>query len=380
MDHRLEKPIIIVDAAKAFPAEDLPGAILTNEGLSDLMAQVKENLLHSPPPRNIEISDIDFPFDRIGIRSRRILDCLFGVYDIATAASQKITLKRQDLDKLKLIIVATITADKIVPCVAAAVQDALKLPNNVQAFDVRVGCSGYVSALEIASRMMQSYEPGSLALVIGADCMSRVVDASDRSTCVIFGDGGGAVLLGTAERENVELNPVAAYENPWQIVSAQSYTDGSKGEFITIGDEGKQEQTIYRFVAREGKIGVEPDELNKMTVFMDGRSVYKDMVRLVPRKIIEHLQKNSLTVDNIDLFLFHQANARMVEAIAKRLNIPERKIHNNIESLGNTTNGCIPSLLANEVKRNNLQARKALIVAFGTGYSLSITYLERSNF
>lgn len=377
MDHRLEKPIIIVDAAKAFPAEDLPGAVLTNESLSELMAQVKENLLHSANPRNIEISDVDFPFDRIGIRSRRILDCLFGVYDIAVAASQKITLKRHDLEKLKLIIVATITADKIVPCVAASVQDALKLPNDVQVFDVRVGCSGYVSALEIASRMMQSYEPGSLALVIGADCMSRVADASDRSTCVIFGDGGGAVLLGTADYEQPNLNPDCTYENPWRIVSTESYTDGSKGEFITISNEGKQDQTVYRFVARDGKIGVEADELSKMTVFMDGRAVYKDMVRLVPRKIVEHLKKHSLTVDDIDLFLFHQANARMIEAIGKRLNVPEHKIHNNIESLGNTTNGCIPSLLASEIKRNNPQARKALIVAFGTGYSLSIAYMER---
>ena len=157
MDHRLEKPIIIVDAAKAFPAEDLPGAVLTNEGLSDLMAQVKENLLHSSNPRSIEISDVDFPFDRIGIRSRRILDCLFGVYDIAAAASQKITLKRQDLDKLKLIIVATITADRIVPCVAASRQTAKasgRILSNVSPSAMRVlntfvcaaSCSSVISA------------------------------------------------------------------------------------------------------------------------------------------------------------------------------------------------------------------------------------------
>ncbi|MGM9992022.1 MAG: ketoacyl-ACP synthase III [Candidatus Bruticola sp.] len=377
MDNRLEKPIIILDAAKAFPVEDLPGAILTNEKLSELMLQVKNNLLHSACPRHIEISDVDFPFDRIGIRSRRILDCLFGVYDIAAAASQKITLKRSDLDNLRLIITSTITADRVVPCVSASVQDALKLPNSVQVLDIRVGCSGYVSALEMAARLMQSYPPGSLALVIGADCMSRVIDASDRGTCVIFGDGGGAVLLATADPTQKEAHPVSTYKNPWRIISASTYTDGSKGDLITVSNENNTDQAVYRFVAHNGQVCVEPDEVSKLTVFMDGRSVYKDMVRLVPRKLSEHLQQHNLRVDDIDRFLFHQANGRMIEAICKRLDIPEYKLQSNIESCGNTTNGCIPSLLANEIEHDSPKAQRVVLVAFGTGYSLSIIYMER---
>ncbi|MGM9999407.1 MAG: ketoacyl-ACP synthase III [Candidatus Bruticola sp.] len=379
MNNKLEKPIIIVDAAKAFPVDDLPGAILTNEKLSELMLQVKNNLLHSTCPRHIEISDVDFPFDRIGIRSRRILDCLFGVYDIAAAASQKIILKRSDLENLRLIVTATITADRVVPCVSASVQDALKLPNNVQVLDVRVGCSGYVSALEMTARLMQSYPPGSLALVIGADCMSRVLDASDRGTCVIFGDGGGAALLAVADRTNEETHPVSTYKNPWRLVSAATYTDGSKGDLITVSSENNKDQTVYRFVARDGQVCVEPDELSKLTVFMDGRSVYKDMVRLVPRKIVEHLQEHNLSVNDIDRFLFHQANGRMIEAICKRLNIPDHKVQSNIESCGNTTNGCIPSLLASEIEHDSSKAKRAVIVAFGTGYSLSVIYMERLN-
>lgn len=375
MDYQLDKKIVVLGAAKAFPVEDLPGAVLDNGRLSHLMAQVRDNLLRGPHPVNIEISDPEFPYERVGIRSRHILDQYFGVADLAVIASQKLLAGRQDTENIRLIVVATITADKIVPCVAAHLQDVLKLPNALQAFDVRIGCSGYVGTLELVARMLHSYPPGSQALVVGVECMSRVMDASERGTCIIFGDGGGALLVGL-DSENEDLLS-ANYSNPWRIVSAETYTDGSKGDLIEIKSEGQQDRIIYRFVAHEGQVTAEPDLLGKMVVHMDGRSVYKDMLRLVPRKVTEHLQALQWDVEGVDLFLFHQANARMLEAICNRLNIPEEKTYHNIEYYGNTTNGCIPSLMADVLKANNPNWKRAMLVAFGTGYSLSMVTLTR---
>ncbi len=378
MNFKFEKPVFILDAAKAVPMVDLPGAELTNRELSHLMAQVQFKLLQEKQPRHIEVSDVDFPYDRVGIRSRRILDQLFGVKDLAAAASHKVLAGRSDLGRLRAIIVSTVTADKIVPSVASALQFELRIQSSVQAFDLRIGCSGYAAALEISARLLQSYPPGSMVLTVGADCMSRVLDASDRGTCILFGDGGGAVLLGTSPAEEDADGLGAVYGEPWHMVSAESYTDGSRGDLIEIKDEDNQGKTIYRFVAHGRELAVEPDELSKMTVFMNGRAVYRDMVRLVPDKIREHLKNLDLSVGDVDLFLFHQANARMIEAIASRLEIPDYKLHNNIEDMGNTTNGCLPCLIADEVRHNNTQLRRAMVVAFGTGYGINLSCWERS--
>lgn len=379
MDQIFDKRVVILDAAKAIPGDDLPGAVLSNERLSCLMAQIKNELLNGPEHRSIEISDVDFPYERVGVSSRRILNYDFDTLDLAAAAANKICSRRSDLHNIKAVITATVTPGRVCPNMSSALQHLLNLPQDVLTIDIRVGCSGYVAALETAVRILQTFSPGAMALVIGTDCMSRIVDASDRGTCIIFGDGGGAILLGRSDDsdQGTALEASASYSGPWHFVSAESYADGSKGEHICVSSEGNEDKLIYRFAAKDGMVVTEPDLRSKLTVRMDGRAVYKDMLRIVPAKIKEHLRRLNLTVDDVDLFLFHQANVRMIEAIAKSLHIPDEKIHNNIEYLGNTTDACIPCLWADTVARNNPKQRRAFTIAFGTGYAINMVYLER---
>lgn len=378
MECVLDKKIVIIDAAKAVPGRDLPGCSLSNAKLTELMGEVQHKLQESDQPREIEISDESFPYERVGISSRCILDEFFGTYDLALAAGKKVLHDRRDLHKIKMIVVATISPDRTTPNIASGLQHSLGLPNSVQALDIRVGCSGFMASLETSARMLQSYPEGSMALVIGVDTMSRLMDAGDRNTCIIFGDGGGAVLLGSATDKEKGALKGCTYRDPWCITSVESYTDGSKAEYIEVKNDPVSTM-ICRFSSHGGEPFVYEDYINKSIIHMEGRNVYKDMLRLVPQRINYHLRSLMLNSEDIDLFLFHQANLRMVEAITKIMHIPEGKMYNNIENMGNTTDGCVPCLIADKLRANNLNERRAIMVAFGTGYVLTSAYMERAS-
>ena len=378
MECVLDKKIVIIDAAKAVPGRDLPGCSLSNAKLTELMEEVQHKLQESDRPREIEISDESFPYERVGISSRCILDEFFGTYDLALAAGKKVLHDRRDLHKIKLITVATISPDRTTPNIASSLQHSLGLPNSVQALDIRVGCSGFMASLEASARMLQSYPEGSMALVIGVDTMSRLMDAGDRNTCIIFGDGGGAVLLGSATDEDKDALKGCTYRDPWCITSVESYTDGSKAEYIEVKNDPVNTM-ICRFSSHGGEPFVFEDYINKSIIHMEGRNVYKDMLRLVPQRINFHLRSLMLNSEDIDLFLFHQANLRMIEAITKIMHIPDAKLYNNIENMGNTTDGCVPCLIADKLRANNLNERRAFMVAFGTGYVLTSAYMERAS-
>lgn len=373
MDCRIGHNVTVLASSKALPCEDLPGAVLTNMQLSTLMEQIQTIYREDPEPRYIEISDESFPYDRIGILARRILDEYCTTRDLAMVAGKKCLTNRSDLDKIKAILVSTVTPDRAVPSIAVSLQDSLGLSHHVQGIDVHVGCSGATSTLELASRMLAGYPEGSRILVVGADAMSRVLDASDRSNCVIFGDGAGALLLGRmAEDDEIMAS------NPWCVRSAATYCDGSRGDLIEIRTDTMRMDPIYRFIAHEGQAMVKLDYHNHMAVHMDGRSVYKDMIKLVPAQIQEHLEGQGLGLDDIDGFVFHQANFRMIEMIAKRLGIPESKLRHNMDQIGNTTNGSVPILLHEEFTAHPQDEKRLLVVGFGTGYSLSIVLFERA--
>ena len=371
--YRLANRCVVMGAAEALPGIDVPGAVLTNERLCELMEQVSKELLEK---RGIEkpASDPLFPYERAGISSRRIIDEDHNVFDLALAACGKLLEGRDDLDKIKAIVCACITQEQVTPCLAVELQEALRLGHEVLAIDVRVGCSGAAAALETAARMLAAFPEDSRILVIGADAMSRVMDASERGTCIIFGDGAGAVLLGNPPDSHPFMKT-----NPWLISACSSYSYGEEKARIEVRRDPDDFLPISRFVSRNGQAETAPDRFSSMRIFMDGRSVYKDMNRLVPEKIRILLHDQELNIEDIDVWMFHQANMRMIDAIAKRMGIPEDRLRSNIGEIGNTTDGSLPILLARELNLRPNFGKRMLMIGFGTGYAISALIFERAD-
>ena len=361
--------IAICGTARAIPGEDLPGATLSNAELSALMVTLQGRLAAGPEPRHIEPSTPEFPEERVGILSRQVLDFNLATRDMALAAGRKLLAGRTDLDQIRVLIVSTVTQDRAVPSVASVLQTELGLSRHLLALDQCVGCSGFVVALESAARILASFPPGTMAMVVGADAMTRVLDASDRTTCTIFGDGAGAVLLSRL--------PAGSRGESWQLRSAETFTMGSRGEAIEIRPVPEDPGPVWRFTARDGKPDLFLDEMTRGRVLMQGRAVYKEMLNLVPERALAHLESQGLTPGDVDHWLFHQANLRMLEAIAKRLHLPPGAMCNNAERYGNTTSGSVPILLDQELSSGRLAGRRALLVGFGTGYSMGLALLER---
>jgi len=361
--------IVLCGTSRAVPGDDLAGGAMSNLELSQLMATLQARLAEGPEPRHIELSSPDFPEERVGILSRLILDYDLKARDMALVAGRKILADRTDLEPIRILVVSTVTPDRVVPSMASFLQHELGLPHHLQALDLCVGCSGFVVAIETAGRMLASYPPGTKALVVGTDAMTSVIDASDRGTCTIFGDGAGAVLLGRAAP--------GEGDGSWRVRSVETFTMGSRGEAIEIRTCPEDPGPIWRFTFREGRPDVFLDPLNRSRVLMQGRAVYKDMINLVPERVVAHLQGQGLSPADVDHWLFHQANLRMIDGIARKLHLPAEAMHCNIDRYGNTTSGSVPILLDQEMQAGRLTGKRIMLVGFGTGYSLGITLLER---
>jgi len=342
-------PSRILGSAQILPGEHIAGAVLTNGRLAELMTEGRTRLGAA-----WEVSTPDFPFERVGIEQRRVLDAELSARHLAVAAAR---LALQDSgvspERIKIVIVASVTNERIVPSLASTVQDALGLPVELIAFDLNLGCNGFMMALQLADQLLLTH-PDGCALVVGADAMTRVLDARDRSTCIVFGDGGGALVLGGNGRPGL-----AHFEH---------FTFGDKGDIIEITPAG--DSPPWRFVARDGRCEMEPDARCNQRVVMAGRQVFKDMLYIMPERIEAYLKKHDLRPD---LYLFHQANRRLFDGIAQRLGIDPERVLCNIDRVGNTTSASIP-ILYNESAIP--EGTRVLLVGFGTGYSLSLAHLQ----
>jgi len=166
-------------------------------------------------------------------------------------------------------------------------------------------------------------------------------------------------------------------DGSWRVRSVETFTMGSRGEAIEIRTCPEDPGPIWRFTFREGRPDVFLDPLNRSRVLMQGRAVYKDMINLVPERVVAHLQGQGLSPADVDHWLFHQANLRMIDGIARKLHLPAEAMHCNIDRYGNTTSGSVPILLDQEMQAGRLTGKRIMLVGFGTGYSLGITLLER---
>ncbi|MBJ6363340.1 beta-ketoacyl-ACP synthase III [Paenibacillus sp. GCM10012307] len=303
----------------------VPERILTNQELEQM----------------VETSD-EWIVTRTGIRERRIAAPEQATSDLAYEASlgalEKAGISAEELD---LIIVATITPDTAFPSTACLLQNKLGA-SKAAAFDLSAACSGFIYGLATASGMIASgmYKH---VLVVGAECLSRITDYTDRNTCILFGDGAGAVVLGRVPEGR-------------GFRSFQLGADGSGGELLKVSGGGSR-------LSPESAEAVKGNFIQ-----MAGSEVFKFAVRIMGGAAEEALEKAGLGKADIDLLIPHQANIRIIQSALNRLELPEEKCMINLDKYGNVSAGSIPIALAEAVEQGRVKEGDTLVlVGFGGG-------------
>lgn len=287
---------------------------------------------------------------RTGISERRIMEDGKATSDIIVEAIKKI-IEKKDLDPLEIdmIIVGTITPDLVFPSTANLVCDKIGA-KNAWGFDISAACSGFLYALETGRRFVESGQYKKV-IVAGADKMSSIIDYTDRNTCIIFGDGGGAVLL---EPTTEDVG----------IVDAILKSDGSGREFLFQKSGGSlRPPTIETVTNREH------------FVYQEGQTVFKFAVTNMAEVSRQIMDRNGLTGNDVNWLAAHQANLRIIDATAKRMELDKDKVLINIEKYGNTTAGTIPLLLSDfehKFKKND----NIILSTFGGGFTWGSIYLK----
>lgn len=303
----------------------IPEKVLTNEDLTEWL----------------DTSD-EWITSRTGIKQRHI-STTENTSDLSTKAAQKILENAGvSAEEVGLVIVATMSPDSQSPSVACTVQANIQA-GNAMAFDINAACSGFVYACSIAEKML-SVSPYQYALVIGGEVMSKVVDWKDRSTAVLFGDGAGGILL---EKNDVKHS----------FIGEDIHADGSRGRSLTSGE-----------VAVNNPL-TEGNEVNPH-LQMNGRDIFDFVTRSVPKSIKEVVEFNQLQLEDVDYFLLHQANARLIKAVSKKLKQPIEKFPQNIDQYGNTSAASIPILLDELIERGDIQIdsnQTLVLTGFGGG-------------
>ncbi len=309
----------------------VPSRVLTNADLEHM----------------VETSD-SWIVDRTGIRERRIVaDDETTSTMGAEAARMALQTAGLEADDIELIICATSTPDGMFPASAALIQDAIGA-SNAAAFDVNAACNGFMVALATASQFVNSgayYR----VLVIGSECMSRIVNWSDRSTCVLFGDGAGAIILERGESGGV--GPVVLKN------------DGSKADRLYAPGPGA---ALHNLAEAEG-----------FCIVMDGREVFRVAVRAMEDVSRQALRAAGLTVDDVTYMVPHQANLRIMSAVAKSMGIGPERLISNVEKYGNTSSASIPLALCEAWQEGKLTpGDKLVFVAIGGGLSWGASVVE----
>jgi 3-oxoacyl-[acyl-carrier-protein] synthase-3 len=316
-----------------------PDKILTNNDLA----------------RIVDTTD-EWIFTRTGIRERRIASEKETTATLAfEAAARALAVADLHPSQVELIIVATSTPEYIFPSTACRVQDYLGA-TRAGAFDLSAACSGFVYGLSMAS---QSIQTGSVrnAVVIGAETMSRVMDWEDRGTCILFGDGAGAVVL-------------KGSSVPGGVLASTLRSDGSGGDLLSL-------PAVYH----NPMPMLGPEYLHnghkKNTLSMNGRQVFRFATRVLASSIEETVEKAGLTMDDIDLIVPHQANTRIIETAAKRLKIPVERFYMNVHAVGNTSAASIPIALCDAVQDGRLRPDDNVVfVGFGGGLTWASSVIK----
>lgn len=300
--------------------------------------------------------------ERTGIEERRI-SVGETVADLAAdACRQALQMAERTAREVELILVATCTPELLLPCCGCQVQSMIGA-SQAAAFDLNAACSGFLFALDTAYAYMKAgiYKN---ALVVGSEVISKLVDWSDRSTCVLFGDGAGAVFAEAVEEEIVCENGRKA-----GVEALLQGADGGKGGALSCQERPVKNPFLQE--APEACAGTADPY-----VHMDGREVYKFATRQVPACIQAALGQAGLEVGDVDLFLLHQANERIIAAAAKRLKADLAKFPMNLQRVGNMSSATIPVLLDELVREERIQRGDRLVLSgFGAGLTYGATVL-----
>jgi 3-oxoacyl-[acyl-carrier-protein] synthase-3 len=288
---------------------------------------------------------------RTGIKERRILKGEGkGVSDIIVPAVLGLLKKRGiGADEIDLIICATTTPDMVFPATANVVADKVGA-TNAWGYDVSAACSGFLFALATGAQFIETGKYKKV-LVVGADKMSSILNFQDRATCIIFGDGGGCVLL----EPNTEGNGV---------IDSVLKSDGSGRAFLHQKAGGSVKPATHETV-----------DAREHFVFQEGKTVFKFAVTNMAQACVDIMQRNQLTADDINWLIPHQANRRIIDATRERMGIGEEKVTINIQKYGNTTNGTLPLCLwewENKFKKGD----NIILAAFGGGFTWGAIYIK----
>jgi 3-oxoacyl-[acyl-carrier-protein] synthase-3 len=285
--------------------------------------------------------------ERTGIQERHIAEKGVATSDLAAAAARDMLARRGlEPDDVRTIIVGTVTPDMMFPSTACLVQDKIGA-SHAWGFDISAACCGFVYALTTGAQLIASGAQDNV-LVIGADTMSSIIDYTDRATCVLFGDGAGAVLLEPSEDEEGGL------------LDFNHRIEGAGGQYLYMPGGGSLNPPSAETVAKRMHY-----------VHQDGRQVFKYAVRRGAEAALALLERNNLTSSDIKLLVAHQANQRIIDALAERLGLPLEKVLKNIHKYGNTTAGTIPLVLWDAHEQGLLEKGDLVLIwSVGAGFTI----------
>jgi len=308
----------------------LPEKVLTNADLEKM----------------VDTSD-SWIVERTGIRQRRILESDRATSDLAAQASlQACEMAGVKPEEIDCIIVGTVTSDMPFPACAALVQQKIGARPGCAAFDLSAACAGFVYGLTVADGFLARGTFGKV-LVIGVEVLSRIVDWTDRNTCVLFGDGAGAVVVS------------ADQSGQRGLMCSHIHADGSFADMLCIPAGGSREPVTDKSL-----------EARRQFVQMNGREVYRHAVKSIAAACKEVLETAQLGPDDIDLVVAHQANLRIIEAVSNRVSIPMERFYLNLDRYGNTSSASVPIALDEAVRDGAVkQGDKLLMCAFGGGFA-----------
>jgi 3-oxoacyl-[acyl-carrier-protein] synthase III len=295
----------------------------------------------------------DWIIERTGIRERHLVDKGVATSDLATAAAKQ-ALERRGIpaSDLEAIIVATVTPDMMFPATACLVQNKLGSPK-LWGFDLIAACSSFVYALQVGTQFVRTGAHKKV-MVIGSDVMSSIIDYTDRATCVIFGDGAGAIILEPSEEEGID------------ILDFEHEVDGTGAQSLYMPGGGSLNPPTHETVDKKMHY-----------VHQDGQAVFKFAVRKMAELCEKLLKRNGLTGHDVDCYIPHQANRRIITATADRVGMDPKKVIINIDRYGNTTSGTIPLAMQTAIDEGKLKKGDlVLLSAVGAGFTVGAALLR----
>ncbi|KNY26039.1 beta-ketoacyl-ACP synthase III [Pseudobacteroides cellulosolvens] len=323
-------------------------------GVLGLGISIPKNVLtNSDLEKMVDTSD-EWIMKRTGISERRILDKDQPAFELGAEAA-KMAIKDSGLtpEDIDLIIVATETPDYLTPSTSCIIHKLIGA-NKAAAFDLNAACSGFMYGLTVAKQFLENGFNGyKNILVIGCEGLSKIVDYSDRASCILFGDGAGAMVVGKVEEG-------------YGILSSYMGADGSLGNNITMPCCS----------INESDLSVREHE-NKNVLWMNGSEVFKFAVRVMEQSTRWVLDDKNISLDDVSLIVPHQANIRIIEGAAKRLNVPNEKVYSNLNKYGNTSSASIPIALYEAIQDGLVKKGDNIVmVGFGGGLTWGSVLLK----